>query len=106
MESFAGRIAVVTGGGSGMGRELVRRLSAEGCHVAFCDVNKETLAETRLLAEKEAPAGTRLTTFVANVSDAVQVEMFRDHVVNDFDTDHVHLVVNNAGVGGGLSFVN
>jgi NAD(P)-dependent dehydrogenase (short-subunit alcohol dehydrogenase family) len=106
MESFAGRIAVVTGGGTGMGRELVRQLSAEGCHVAFCDVNEDTMAETASLAEKEAPAGTRLVSFVADVSDEAQVMAFRDHVVAELETDQVHLVINNAGVGGGGSFVN
>lgn len=105
MERFTDRIAVVTGGGTGMGRELVRQLSAEGCHVALCDVNEDAMAETVSLAEKEAPAGTRLTTFVADVADESQVQAFRDHVVAELGTDCVHLVFNNAGVGGGGSFV-
>lgn len=105
MESFAGRIAVVTGGGTGMGRELVRQLAAEGCDVALCDVNEQTMAEARSLAEKEAPEGTRLTTFVADVSDEAQVQAFADHVRSELDTDHVHLVFNNAGIGGGGSFL-
>jgi NAD(P)-dependent dehydrogenase (short-subunit alcohol dehydrogenase family) len=105
MESFAGRIAVVTGGGTGMGRELVRQLSAEGCHVALCDVNEDTMAETRDLALKEAPEGTRVTTFVADVSDEDQMLAFRDHVVAELDTTCVHLVFNNAGIGGGGSFL-
>ena len=42
MKELSGRIAVVTGGGSGMGRELVL-LVAEGCHVAMCDVSKLSL---------------------------------------------------------------
>ena len=105
MEQFTDRIAVVTGGGTGMGRELARQLSAEGCHVALCDVNEETMAETVTLAEKEAPAGTRLTTFVADVADAEQIDAFRDHVTTELDTDHVHLVFNNAGIGGGGSFL-
>ncbi len=105
MEQFTDRIAVVTGGGTGMGRELVRQLSAEGCHVALCDVNEDTMAETVSLAEKEAPAGTRLVTFVADVADEDQMMAFRDHVTSELDTDHVHLVFNNAGIGGGGSFV-
>jgi NAD(P)-dependent dehydrogenase (short-subunit alcohol dehydrogenase family) len=105
MEQFADRIAVVTGGGTGMGRELVRQLSAEGCHVALCDVHESTMAETVSLAEKEAPAGTRLVPFVADVSDEAQVRAFRDHLVSELDTDHVHLVFNNAGIGGAGSFL-
>lgn len=105
MEQLDDRMAVVTGGGTGMGRELVRQLAAEGCHVALCDVNEETMAETVALAGKEAPAGTRITTFVADVADPAQVEAFHDHVTSAFDTDHVHFVFNNAGVGGGGSFV-
>src|SRR6266436_8662358 len=55
MKDFAGRFAVVTGGGSGMGRELVRQLVAEGCNVATCDVFAEAMAETKRLCEADRP---------------------------------------------------
>jgi NAD(P)-dependent dehydrogenase (short-subunit alcohol dehydrogenase family) len=50
VEKFEGRLAVVTGGGSGMGRELVIQLAADGCSVATCDVNADAVAETARLA--------------------------------------------------------
>lgn len=105
MDRFEGRIAVVTGGGTGIGRELVRQLALDGAHVAMCDVSEANMLESKQLAEKEAPVGTRVTTFVADVADEAQMSAFRDHVLVEHGTDHVHLVFNNAGIGGGGSFV-
>lgn len=104
-ESFNGKIAVVTGGASGMGRELVRQLAAEGCHVATCDLSVEELAESRELALADAPAGTRVTTHRCDVSDEGSFQAFRDAVVEQHATDHVNLLFNNAGIGGGGSFI-
>ncbi|MGH7038180.1 MAG: SDR family NAD(P)-dependent oxidoreductase, partial [Stellaceae bacterium] len=102
MKDFAGRIAVVTGGGSGMGRELVRQLAAEACNVAFCDVSAPVMAETVRLCEAAGlPQGLRVTTHVADVSDRAQVERFRDEVAERQGTDKIHLLFNNAGIGGG-----
>ncbi|MEX2292632.1 MAG: SDR family NAD(P)-dependent oxidoreductase [Acidimicrobiales bacterium] len=106
MERFEGLLAVVTGGGSGMGRELVLQLAAEGCSVATCDVREESVVETARLAEKEAPAGTRITAHLCDVAEPADVSRFRDEVVTQHETDHINLLFNNAGVGGGGSFLN
>src|SRR3984893_9205179 len=105
MESFAGKIAVVTGGGSGMGRELVRQLAAEGCSVATCDVHGNAVAQTADLASAGAPAGTRVTSHTCDVADETQVLRFRDEVLAAHAAGHVDLVFSNAGIGGGGGFI-
>jgi NAD(P)-dependent dehydrogenase (short-subunit alcohol dehydrogenase family) len=105
MERFEERLAVVTGGGTGMGRELARQLATEGCHVAICDVSEENMAHTKALCEKAGPGGLRVSTYQADVSEEDQVLAFRDAVAQAHGTDHIHLLFNNAGIGGGGSFV-
>jgi NAD(P)-dependent dehydrogenase (short-subunit alcohol dehydrogenase family) len=105
MERLEGRIAVVTGGGTGMGRELVRQLAATGCDVATCDVFAEAMEETKSLALEGAAPGTRVAIGVADVSDESQLVAFRDLVAHEFATEHINLLFNNAGIGGGGSVV-
>jgi len=107
MKDFNGKIAVVTGGGTGMGRELVRQLAAEGASVALCDVFADNMAETKRRCESDGlPQGVRITTHVADVADEAQMNRFAAEVARDHDSDRIHLLFNNAGIGGGASFVN
>jgi NAD(P)-dependent dehydrogenase (short-subunit alcohol dehydrogenase family) len=106
VDSFTGKLAVVTGGGSGMGRELVRQLAAQGCSVAACDLNTGAVAETAVMARAEAPPGVRVTSHACDVSDEAQVLRFRDELLDGHARDHVDLVFSNAGIGGGSSFIS
>ena len=106
MDSFTDKLAVVTGGGSGMGRELVRQLAAQGCSVAACDLNPNTVAVTAATSWAAAPPGVRVTGHACDVSDEAQVLRFRDELLEQHATDHVDLVFANAGIGGGESFIS
>ncbi|MGP0023731.1 MAG: SDR family NAD(P)-dependent oxidoreductase [Streptosporangiaceae bacterium] len=105
MDSFAGKLAVVTGGGSGMGRELARQLAAQGCSVAACDLNADAVAVIAATAWAAAPPGVKVTGHTCDVSDEAQVLRFRDELLEQHASDHVDLVFSNAGIGGGESFV-
>jgi NAD(P)-dependent dehydrogenase (short-subunit alcohol dehydrogenase family) len=106
MKDFNGKIAVITGGGTGMGRELARQLAAEGCNVAMCDVSAKAMAETsRLIEADRPPQGTRISSHIADVSLEAQFLAFRDEVAEQHQTDKIHLLFNNAGIAGGGSMV-
>src|SRR4029078_8105918 len=82
MKDFAGKFAVVTGGGTGMGRELARQLVAEGCNVAMCDISAGAMAETKQLCEaQKLPQGLRFTTHIADVAIEGQLQRFRDELM-------------------------
>lgn len=93
MKVFAGRVAVVTGGGSGLGRALAFRFAREGVRLALADVDERALAATK--AELEA-AGATCLALRCDVSSAADVEALARHTVEAFGA--VHIVCNNAGV--------
>ncbi len=88
-----------------MGRELARALVREGCEVAVCDVNAETMEQTLALCAAENPRGVTISSHVCDVSNEGEVLEFRDAVLDAHATDSVQLLFNNAGIGGGGSFV-
>ena len=104
MDSFEGKIAVVTGGGTGMGRELCLQLVKEGCNVATCDVLMENLEETKTLCQEVNP-DILVTLHQCDVSSEEAMNHFRDEVVAAHG-DKINLLFNNAGIGGGGSFMN
>jgi NAD(P)-dependent dehydrogenase (short-subunit alcohol dehydrogenase family) len=105
MDWFEGKLGVVTGGGSGMGRELVRQLASHGCSVAACDWNADAIADTAAVARAGAPSGVLVSNHACDVADEGQVHRFRDELLREHAADHIDLVFNNAGIGGGGSFV-
>lgn len=95
MRTFAGKVAVITGGASGIGLALARRLGSEGMKLVLADV--EDAALERAAAELRT-AGREVLPVRADVSKAVEVQALADAAVKRFGA--VHLLCNNAGVGG------
>ncbi len=102
--TFHDRLAVLTGGGSGIGRELMLQLVERGAHVAACDVDRGSLDAAVRLARKRNPV-VRVTAHVHDVADEPSVVRFAKDVAKAHGTDAIHLLFNNAGVVGGGSFV-
>lgn len=90
---FAGRVAVITGGASGIGRALGRRFGELGARVVLADVEAGALAST---VKELAADGADVTGAVCDVTDPASVESLADRVYAGHGA--VHLLVNNAGV--------
>jgi NAD(P)-dependent dehydrogenase (short-subunit alcohol dehydrogenase family) len=92
MEQLQGKVAVVTGAGSGIGRALVRRFAREGMRVVAADIEATALAET-----VEGLVGT--SSFVADVANFDEVDALAEHTYETFGATDV--LCNNAGVFAG-----
>ena len=97
MQDLGGKVAVVTGGGGGIGRALGARFLAEGMRVALADIDAPLLART--VAELREEHGEAVLGVPTDVSLLESVEALRDATVDAFGT--VHLVCNNAGIPSG-----
>ena len=94
MRELRGRVAVVTGAASGIGRALAFELAREGAVLALSDVDEAGLAETHVRA---AAIGERVTSERVDVADRAAVHAHAERVVAEHG--RVNLVINNAGVG-------
>jgi len=95
MEDLQDRVAVVTGGASGIGLAMGRAFAAEGMKVVLADIEVDALDK----AVADLPEGTEVEAVVCDVSDPVQVDALRDQALERFGA--VHVVCNNAGVSNG-----
>jgi short-subunit dehydrogenase len=88
-----GKIAVITGAGSGIGRALALQLNREGCELYISDISPEGLNETQARLERQdIKASSRLV----DVADKTAVHAWADHIATE--KGHVDIIINNAGV--------
>ncbi len=96
MRALGGKVAVVTGGASGIGRAMAARFVEAGMHVVIADVEQGALDATA--------AELGVVGVLTDVSDAASVQALADEVRGRFGTAHV--LCNNAGVGGGGQIID
>jgi 3-oxoacyl-[acyl-carrier protein] reductase len=94
MGKLLGRVAVVTGGGSGIGRAIARLFAAEGARVAVADLNRQSTE--RVAAEIQEDGGAAIAV-PTDVADSAQVDALFARVVREWGT--VDILSNNAGIG-------
>lgn len=104
MKNFDGKLAVISGSGSGIGQAVAEQLAGAGCHIALCDLSPEGMAETKALC-RAANGSVIISAHICDVTDEEAVAAFRDGVLAAHGGDHVNLVFANAGIAGGGSFV-
>jgi NAD(P)-dependent dehydrogenase (short-subunit alcohol dehydrogenase family) len=92
---FEGKVAIVTGGGSGIGAAISRQLSGEGAEVVVADVNPEAAQQ---IAAEIRSSGGRARPFTVDIADPHAVSQMVDFAIQECGS--LHLAVNNAGIEG------
>jgi short-subunit dehydrogenase len=98
-QKFPNKTAFITGGGSGLGKEMALKLAADGWSVGITDINANALVESKKLIEEK---GGKAFTFTFDVSDKVAYEKAFNEFVST--TGSLDVMINNAGVGDGGLF--
>jgi len=96
MQALTGRVAVITGAGSGFGREFARLAAHHGMRLALADVQRDALDET---VNELRESGVTVFGEIIDVADGAQVEALARRCYDEYGV--VHLLMNNAGVGCG-----
>ena len=97
MQEFAGKVAVITGAASGIGKALTEKCIAEGMHVVMADIEEAVLQDTA--QQLQATTNNQVLPVVTNVAIEQQLQNVLNETVENLGA--VHLLFNNAGVGGG-----
>jgi NAD(P)-dependent dehydrogenase (short-subunit alcohol dehydrogenase family) len=95
MQAFAGKVAIVTGGGSGLGEAIAKLFAARGGKVVVSDINMEGAER---VAQEIGAAGGTASTFRQDTARAEDNERVVAHAVSTYGA--LHYAVNNAGIGG------
>ncbi|MBA5604086.1 SDR family oxidoreductase [Duganella sp. FT3S] len=102
MKNFQGKVAVITGGASGLGREFANVAARLGMKLVLADVQRDALDRAR---DELAAQGAAVQALVCDVRKGEQVQALADAAMEAYGA--VHLLFNNAGVGsGGLIWEN
>ena len=101
MKSFKDKVAVITGAGSGMGRQLAINLAKENCNVVICDINKETIHETEEIIRNYNVSCTALNL---DLREEKNINTLLEATLQNYGK--VELLFNNAGVVAPSSFLN
>jgi NAD(P)-dependent dehydrogenase (short-subunit alcohol dehydrogenase family) len=103
MNSLSGKVALITGGGTGIGQGVAVALAKQGARVVICGRRQAPLDETVTLIEaavgENTPTEQVIQVFQADVSDEAQVDQLVQATIDSFGT--VDILVNNAGIDGG-----